>query len=88
MPPITINQTFLSFDVPLRHRRTPSRGARVQALLPHRVTALTTHTSTLSTGQEGAWVTLQWSFKASGVYDAAMGRSLDNITVTNMRWLG
>ena len=26
---------------------------------------------------------MQWSFKASGVYDAAMGRSLDNITVTN-----
>jgi len=47
------------------------------------VTALTTHTSTFSAGWEGSWVTLQWSFKASGVHDAAMGMSLDNIRVTN-----
>jgi len=47
------------------------------------VTAPATHTTTLSSGWEGAWVTLQWSFKASGSHDAALGMSIDNITVTN-----
>lgn len=47
------------------------------------VDTLTTHTNTFSAGWQGAFVTLQWSFHASGSRDAGLGWWLDNVSVTN-----